>query len=234
MTASPARADRNPLLPPLSEWLAERRAIVFDLDGTLVDTLPDLADALNEVLADAGLEPVAEDVVRDSLHGGLEASVAAALALRHAPPIWHERISAAYRARYRDLLGRHTRPFEGVAAVLTHYRRAGARLAVCTNAHQSVAEHLLMRLDLARYFDVVVGAGALTQRKPHPAPLERVLKELDMPTLEATLIGDSVADARCAHAAGVPFVFFSGGYGGEDVARSANIGTFAAYRELLP
>lgn len=189
---------------------------VFDLDGTLVDTLPDLVRALNDALMDLGLPAVPPDVVRQSLHGGIEGSVDAALQFLQAPAALREMLLARYNLHYDDTPAQTSRPFAGVHEVLQRLLARGERLAVCTNKQQVVAQRVLGMLGLAPFFSVVVGADTCDQRKPHPAPLLHAIGALGASRSQSLLVGDSDVDRACADAAGVECVIFGGGYG--DVA----------------
>ena len=206
----------------------DRSARVFDLDGTLVDTLPDLSRTLNAALADLGLPGVATEVVRRSLHGGLEASVDSALQTLQAPVALRELLLSRYQAHYDTAPAQHSRPYPGVPELLERLRSRGDTLAVCTNKPQALAQRLLGCLGLASSFRVVVGADTCGQRKPHPAPLLHALDALGATPQQAVLVGDSAVDLACAEAAGVDCLLFAGGYG--DVSHPHR---FAQWAQLL-
>lgn len=207
-----------------------RPARVFDLDGTLVDTLPDLVDALCAALADLGLPKVGRELVRRSLHGGLEGSAAAALAALKAPASLREPLIERYRAHYGASPTARSRPYPGVETLLIRLCERGERFAVCTNKTQALARRVLTETGIAPYFAAIVGADTCAHRKPHPDPLLHALDALGAVRSQALLIGDSEVDAACARAAGVDCLLFAGGYGGPihpPVAR------FPAYATLL-
>lgn len=203
---------------------------VFDLDGTLVDTLPDLADALDEALADLGLEPVGADVVRDSLHSGLEGSAAAALAALGAPARHFPRLVERYVSRYAQANGRRAAVYGGVRPLLDHIARRGERLAVCTNKPEALARGLLVRTGLLPYFSAIVGADTCTQRKPHPEPLLQALAQIGGGPITGVLVGDSRHDVHCARAAGAACVFHDSGYGRAPVLAPPR---FSSFLEIL-
>lgn len=186
---------------------------VFDLDGTLVDTLPDLTSALNQALSDLGLPPVPAAVVRHSLHGGIEGSVDAALQALSAPAALRELLLSRYQLHYERRPAQLSQAFPGVHEVLRRLRARGERLAVCTNKKQALAQRVLGSLGLAPYFSVVVGADTCSQRKPHPAPLLHALGVLGASRSQSLLVGDSTVDLACADAAEVDCLIFGGGYG---------------------
>jgi phosphoglycolate phosphatase len=212
-------------------------ALVFDLDGTLVDTLPDLTDALNQALREHACAPVSAALVRRSLHGGVETSVDAALGAAGAadPALAH-----AVLMRYQGLLDeqpvRGSRPYPGVADLLHHCRARGQRLAVCTNKREAPARRVLQEVGLADFFTVVVGADTCAHRKPHAEPLLHAIAGLACLPAQAALVGDSPVDQACAAAAGIGFLLFAGGYGGPPAAfplAASRIQFFDSYPALL-
>ena len=190
-------------------------AVVFDLDGTLVDTLPDIAAALNRVLVDEGRAALAGPVVATMIGDGVArlvergfAATGAALgaAAREAST---RRFLALYEA---DVAGR-SRPFPGVAKTLSELRSAGLRLAVCTNKPAAPSEALLASLGLADFFSAVVGGDSLAVRKPDGRHLLATLARLGVAAGRAVMVGDSANDVAVARDAGVPVIVVSYGYG---------------------
>jgi phosphoglycolate phosphatase len=190
------------------------QAVVFDLDGTLVDTAPDLHAHLNEMLAElgrAGLElaeirPLIGDGARALLKRGLEASGGMPA-------------SADLDALFLEFLTRYTaRPlrfgalYDGVAEVLEELHAAGVRLGVCTNKAQAPSERLLAELGLERYLRVVIGGDSLACKKPHAGHVQAVLERLGSSAARAAIVGDSANDLLAARAAGLPCVLVSFGY----------------------
>ena len=222
----------------LQEW-CERKALVFDLDGTLVDTIPDLALALNLALAELGLEEVDRDLVAGSLHDGLEGSVDAALkrqaadGTRVADPALRGELLRCYDYHYALNVSESSRAFAGVEHVLARLRRRGAALAVCTNKSQTLSERLLSDLGLSTYFDVVIGAAPKRPRKPAPQPLLEALQRLGTEPAGAVLVGDSWVDVHCARAAGVDCLIHGAGYGRITTAAPGIGRIFHAYSEWL-
>jgi phosphoglycolate phosphatase len=214
-----------------AELFWSRRVRVFDLDGTLVDTLPDLAGALNQALHASGLAAVPAALVRASLHGGLEATVAAALSCLGVTTELHGPVLARYRRHYDAGLALRSAPYEAVPELLARIAERGEPMAVCTNKPQRQAEELLSAVGLRQYFARVVGADTCSERKPHPAPLRHTLQGLNAPPAEALFVGDSEVDAQCAAAAGVAHLWFGKGYGAPPPGAVAC--RFDAYRSLL-
>lgn len=197
------------------------RTVVFDLDGTLVDTAEDIGAAMNRALHAFGLPPLAPPAVRRAVGEGGTALARAALAAASSEPAaaagtetpavaeLHER----YLAEYSRAPAARTRAYPGAEAALARLAGAGVRLAVCTNKPQAPALAILDALGLRAYFAAVVGVGADGLRKPDPRHLLAAIERAGGNASEAVLIGDTDHDAAAALAAGVPFLRASFGYG---------------------
>ena len=188
--------------------------IVFDLDGTLVDSAPDLAEALNRVLDENGLPTVAPDAVRHMVGEGAARMIArgfaaAGRAVGDEPP---DRLRQRFLAHYADCLADSTRPFPGAVAALETLAAAGRRLAVCTNKSEATSRALLDRLDLSRFFSAVVGGDSLAAHKPDPRHLVAAILRAGGAPERAVMVGDSIVDVEAARAAAVPVVAVSFGY----------------------
>jgi phosphoglycolate phosphatase len=203
----------NPGREAVADVFWSKSVRVFDLDGTLVDTLPDLSGSLNAALASISLPSVDAVVVRQSLHGGLEGSVDAALRVLRAPTALRAPLLAAYENHYEQNLCVLSETYEGVQELLEQLRDRAAPLAICSNKTVKLANALLDALGLLPYFDVVVGGDSCVERKPHPLPLLHAIALMKGSATSALLIGDSEVDRDCSAAAGIPFVCFHGGYG---------------------
>jgi phosphoglycolate phosphatase len=196
------------------------RSFVFDLDGTLVDSLPDLAAALNSVLAEAALAPFAPAEIAPMVGDGAAALLERAFAARGAAP--GADATARYLAAYQaDLAGR-SRPYPGIAELLPALRAQGWRLAVCTNKPTEPARKLLAGLGLAGYFAAICGADAAPARKPHPDHLRATLAACDGAPARAVMLGDHANDILAATRARVPVIFAGWGYGGRQMAAAAD------------
>ncbi len=189
------------------------QAIAFDLDGTLVDTLPDLAYTMNSALAQLKLPPVPMRLIRQSLHAGLEGAARAAIARLHAPPALLPDLLRLYRYNYREHICRSSRPFPGVQAMLERHHQQGIKLGICTNKDESDTLLLLDTLGFLQYIEAVIGGDTLPNKKPAPDPLVALLAKLHVPIRAAVMVGDTHVDLECARAAGVPCALYSGGYG---------------------
>jgi phosphoglycolate phosphatase len=189
-------------------------AVVFDLDGTLVDTAPDLHAHLNEILTELGrpglaladVRPMIGDGARTLLQRGLEASGGVPTAADL------DGLFAEFLTRYTACPVRFGAIYEGVPEVLGQLTAAGVGLGVCTNKPQAATERVLAALDLERYFPVIIGGDALTVRKPDGGHLRAVLAGLGVDATRAAMVGDSRIDLLTARAAGIPCVLVSFGY----------------------
>lgn len=183
-------------------------ALVFDLDGTLVDSAPDMAEALNRVVAARGLPGFALADVRGFVGNGVGVLIRRAMAARGVGEAdfadWHD----AYMAAYADCICVQTRLYPGVAEALDGL--AGRRLAICTNKPQALTDALLDALDLRGRFAAVLGGDTAIGRKPDPAPLRHVAGLMGVEG--AVMIGDSLINSGAAGAAGWPMLLFTQGY----------------------
>ena len=186
--------------------------LVFDLDGTLVDSVPDLTDALNEVLVERGYAPLSRAEVAPMVGDGVPALVARAFAARGAAASEAAEVLPRYVTIYEANATNLTRPYPGVRETLIALRRHGYRSAVCTNKLQHATLTVLAGLDLAPLFDGVAGGDRYAVRKPDPGHLLRLIGELGGSAGRAVMIGDSENDAAVAHAAAVPLLLMRYGY----------------------
>jgi phosphoglycolate phosphatase len=206
--------------------------IAFDLDGTLVDTAPDLVASLNQVLAEEGLAPLAYETARNMVGRGAKHMIEQGYAATGLPlspdssPALVERFVALYRTRIAD----ESQPFEGLAEALQDLALHGARLCVCTNKRTDLSIALLDALDLSKYFTAVVGADAAPAAKPDARHLICAIERAGGDPGYALMVGDSVTDVNAARNAGVPVVVTSFGYtdiAPADLGADAMIDAFA-------
>jgi len=188
--------------------------IVFDLDGTLVDTAPDLIDTLNFILARHDVEPLAFERGRTMIGGGVRPLLEQALATRgiRLPAPELDRIFGEYLELYAAHIADRSRPFPGVTAALDALAARGCRFAVCTNKLERLSVLLLDALDLRRRFAAICGQDTFGVPKPDPAMLRATIAraggELDL----AVMVGDSMTDVATARNAGIPIVAVDFGY----------------------
>ncbi|MBI1399556.1 HAD-IA family hydrolase [Hyphomonas sp.] len=209
--------------------------ILFDLDGTLVDTAPDLLGALNHVLTDMALAPVSLDAVAEMIGHGARAMIETGLNTQGAVLSATEMDAAFERfiAYYVDHIADHSRPFEGAVDALAALREAGAKLTVCTNKRQDLSERLIGALGLSHQFDVIFGADRATHRKPHADHVFETLAAAGGDPARALFVGDSRTDERAARNAGLPFVFVTFGYEAETVEDIAADVAISHYTQLV-
>ena len=186
-------------------------AVIFDLDGTLADTAPDLAASLNHMLRQFGRDEVSLERVCDMIGNGVAMLVRRGLAATgEATEALVERALPIFYDHYRAHLCVGTRAYPGVEAALEALSGAGSILGVCTNKPEGLARGLIEALGWTRHFQAVIGGDTLDVRKPDPAPLlEAIARCGGRPAL---LVGDSMTDAETARAAGIPFVAVSFGF----------------------
>jgi phosphoglycolate phosphatase len=188
--------------------------VVFDLDGTLIDTAPDLTAALNAVMAREGrpLVPLAD--VRHMVGRGARVLIERAMAATGAPAGDDEiaDMMAHFIAHYRANISAASRPFEGAEAFARRLSGRGHRLGICTNKPEALALQLMGELGLRDLFPVILGADSRAYKKPDPRHLLDTIAELGGDRGSAVLIGDSETDVSTARAAGVPVVVVSFGY----------------------
>ena len=188
--------------------------LLFDLDGTLVDTLPDLRSALNEALAERGRPPLTGAQVMAMIGDGAAALVERALAASALEPAEMGFLLPRFLEIYERRPTCLSRPYPAVAETLVTLRRRGYRTAVCTNKPQHAAELVLRELELDRLFDAVAGGDRFTAKKPDPRHLLGVLSLLGGKAERAAMVGDNANDARAARAAAMPVLLMRYGYGG--------------------
>ena len=191
--------------------------MLFDLDGTLLDTVADIALALNRVMVEYGVPPLPEEDVRRMIGRGSPILIERALIAQSRT--MDGRTQAAMLERFFHHYGEleemnedSAQPYAGAAASLHTLHEAGLRTAVVTNKQYRFAAALLKRLGLFGWIDVVVGGDTCARRKPDPQPLLFACESLHLPPSESLMVGDSVNDVHAARAAGIPVVCVSYGY----------------------
>ena len=191
--------------------------LVFDLDGTLVDSVPDLTDALNLVLRERGYAGLSRAEVAPLVGDGLPALVARGFAARGGGDAEAAEALPHYVEFYEANATRLTRPYPGVPETLAALRRRGYRNAVCTNKLQQATMAVLSGLELAALFDGIAGGDRFAVKKPDPGHLLGLIAELGAQPGAAAMIGDNENDAAAAHAAGLPLLLMRYGYARVDL-----------------
>ncbi|CAA7620271.1 phosphoglycolate phosphatase [Magnetospirillum sp. UT-4] len=188
-------------------------AIIFDLDGTLIHSVPDLAWAVNALLAEEGREPLTEADVGPMVGNGVAVLVERAFTARGGMPQGDPaELVRRFVAHYEPNATRLTRPFEGVVETLKVLKAKGLTLAICTNKVSSATREILRALDLEQYFAVVVGGDDTPVHKPDPAHVNLVLDRLGVHHDDAVYVGDSINDVLAAKGAHVRCILVSFGY----------------------
>src|SRR5215468_10358118 len=188
--------------------------VVFDLDGTLVDSAPDLVASLNVIFAREGLPPVAYDTARNLVGGGARSMIERSLAAqeRKLDTAGVDSLVKDFVEHYAAHIADRSRAFPGLEAALDELAAGGCRFAVCTNKLQWLSVRLLDALGLANRFTAICGADTFGLQKPHPDLLRRTIARADGEPGRAVMVGDSISDIAAARAAGVPVVAVDYGY----------------------
>jgi phosphoglycolate phosphatase len=189
-------------------------AIVWDLDGTLVDSAPDLASALNTVLDMRGFFTLSNNEVRKMIGNGVPKLVERgfnAVGVRPDPAQLDELV-ALFVTEYKACATDNTRPYPGIVEALQEIHDMNIPMGICTNKPESFTRQILEGLGLSSYFSSVVGGDSTSARKPDPEPVLACLRDLLTEPASALMIGDSVHDVHAAHAAGVTIGVVPWGY----------------------
>ena len=192
----------------------EAQCVIFDLDGTLVDTAPDLLATLNVLLGDLGRRKVSLSEIKGAIGHGAKALLRNGAKLT-GDPLPEDQIEAMfeqYLAYYSSHIADHSAPFPGAFEVLDACREAGVKLAICTNKLETLTHPVLEALKLKSYFDVIIGYETLPKPKPHAMPVLEIMKRTGASPEKTLFVGDSKTDLETARAAGVSIVLVDYGY----------------------
>ena len=194
--------------------MTSHRTIVFDLDGTLVDTAPDLINALNFVLEREGLPPVPLHSARNMIGAGARKLIERGLEIegREASPAELARLTDDFIAYYAEHIADASRPFDGLERALDDLAALGCRLAVCTNKLEWLSKRLLDQLNLSLRFSAICGADTFGISKPDPAILRQTVARAGGELASTIMVGDAGPDIGVARRAGVPVIGVSFGY----------------------
>lgn len=205
--------------------LSGYQAWLLDLDGTLVDSAPDLHGALAASLHAHGHAAVSETLVRQFVGAGARVLIERALAALYPRPAEQAAALASMddlHAHFLDYYSQHiadrSQPYPGVRETLVALGERGVALAVVTNKYEGLSRRLLAELDLDRHFGALVGGDTLPVRKPDPEPLFEACRQLGSDPARTIMVGDSITDVRAARNANMPVICVSYGYNhGEDI-----------------
>lgn len=189
--------------------------ILFDLDGTLVDTAPDLLNATNHVLKIADRGQITLPQLRRVIGSGAKAMIRQGFVLTGEPADEREvdALWDPFIAHYTANITAESQLFPGCLDILNALISAGATLAVCTNKQQKLADQVLRELEIAHLFKTCVGADSVANRKPHGDHILHTVSEAEGHRTQSIMIGDSQTDEKAAQNAGLPFIFVPFGYG---------------------
>ncbi len=210
--------------------------LIFDLDGTLIDSAPDLCHAANRMLKELyGAGPIPVETFATFIGQGLPKQLERSLRYGGVENPSAEEFARAletFKKYYAEEPASRTIVFPGVREALDTLHRAGAKMAVCTNKSEDLAWMALEGLGMAEYFDALVGGETLSVRKPHPEPLHECARRLGEDAGPVFYVGDSETDEEAAHAAGYPLLLYTEGYRKKPVEEFDAAGTFDHFSEL--
>ncbi|MBT4623375.1 MAG: phosphoglycolate phosphatase [Verrucomicrobia bacterium] len=206
-------------------------AIVFDLDGTLVDSAPDLHAAANKLLAELDCPSLSLAEIRSFIGHGIAYLVDQMITAQELDPAQRNKLVARFKELYSQYPATLSKVYPGVSSLLLELSQQGYKLGVCTNKDEAIARKVLNDLELSVFFDVIVGGDTLKERKPDPAPLDHAFDCLAVPS--GLFIGDSEVDALTACAAGVPFGLFKDGYRKAAVSDITHHFAFDTYEDFF-
>ncbi|WP_295812905.1 HAD family hydrolase [uncultured Nitratireductor sp.] len=194
--------------------------IVFDLDGTLVDTAPDLLDSLNHCLRTVDMEPVKHEDVNRIVGFGSRVMIERAFSLRqrHLAGNQLDALQAVFLDHYTANVPGHSRPFPGAIETVERFSAAGYTAAVCTNKLEGMSLSLLEALGIVGHFKAVCGGDTFPMRKPDPGHLLRTIAMAGADPQRAVMVGDSRTDIDTAKAAGIPVIAVDFGYTDQHVS----------------
>ena len=210
-------------------------ALLFDLDGTLVDSQRDLATAVNRLLGEAGLAPLTLAAIAEMVGDGAGKLIARAFATWGRPDAADDEAAARlarFLAIYDEGLTLETRPYPGVLETLAALGRAGWTMAVCTNKPEAPSRRILAELGLEGFFAAVAGGDSFPTRKPDPGHLLAALASLGAKPAHSVMVGDSANDVTSAQQAGVTAVAVAYGYSRVPVAELGADCVIAEFHEL--
>lgn len=208
------------------------KAAIFDLDGTLLDSAPDIVNAANLTLDQHRLPPLAPEVIKGFVGNGIPKLVARVMRSIGLPDdAAHQAVLVAdFKRHYANSPSRETRPFPNVRQALSALADADIRLGICTNKDHALTLKILEDFDMLDLFANIHGGDSLPVKKPDPAPLLSSITALS--ARRTIFIGDSEIDAATASAAAIPFALFAHGYRKSPVAEIAHDYLFDDFREL--
>jgi len=210
--------------------------VIFDLDGTLVDTAPDLMAAANHALSDIGLEPVPGHILAPAIALGARFMILDGLAHtgRSLPDQEIDRLLTLFLEHYLANIANKSRPYPGALNTLRALKADGAHLGICTNKRSHLSKALVEALGLNSLLDAVVGRDSVAKSKPHPDHLLETIRLAGGSRQRAIMIGDTAVDIATARAAGVPVIGVTFGYSDKPITTLAPDVVVSHYDEVIP
>jgi len=207
-------------------------ALIFDLDGTLIDSAPDIHAAIVRTLADEGQPPLDLDRVRGFIGNGVPVLIDRTMAAlgEAADPVRRADLIARFLAHYEPASADLTTVYPGVRTALQALQEAGHAMGLCTNKPAGPARDILAAFGLLPFFATIIGGDSLPERKPHPAPL--LAARAALAGSAALYVGDSEVDAETAAAAGIPLLLFTEGYRKTPVSDLPHLHAFSDFAVL--
>ena len=213
------------------------KAIVFDLDGTLVDSAPDLMDAHNYVMQKFGYNQKPTSHIRHLAGRGAANMILDSLKEEEKPnPNIHKKMTEEFINYYRENISKKSQIIKGVNEFLAWGKSQKINFAICTNKMESLAKKLLKEINLIEFFDYIAGADTFEYKKPDPRHLTNILEILDVKKEDSIMVGDSETDAETARIAKVNFILVKGGYTEKDqnsIYHNHFINDFTEMNEIL-
>lgn len=198
--------------------------VLFDLDGTLADTAPDLACCINMMLAKLGMPEQTEDKIKTWIGNGIEYLVKRALSdasNKQTEATFYRKALSSFTEFYTENNCVHSKLFPGVIEALTHLKSGQYKIGCVTNKRSQFTERLLQALGIHSYFDIIISGDTLPKKKPDPMPLLHAAEYFSVAPAKALMVGDSCNDVNAARAAGFPILCVSYGYNfGKDIRES--------------
>ncbi len=221
-------------MQPFAKCQLAGQTIVFDLDGTLVDTAPDLIGCIDDMLALQGLAPAPYALIKPLISIGSKAMLRRGFDY-HNVNVPDEALHALwlrYLKLYAANVAKRSRPFDGIADLLHSLKQSGATLAVCTNKNEALSKALLGALRLDSHFGCIAGRDTFAEQKPHPNHLLKTIAAVGGDPRRAVMVGDSDVDIATAKAARIPIIAVTFGYTPEPVATFGPDVTIDGYAEF--